>query len=321
MGALRREDQGVVVAGLGGYPAQPIQHLGLGGQLEPERRGRTVPPGGQAGYAPQVTAVTAGQEPPDRVFAAFGAGGADRSKLAGGRGLTWRAGPVVVRPAGGADEANWRADVLESLEHTREFRFPRPIRATSGRWVVDGWEAWQWVPGAADETRVSDVVRAGDAFHRAVAGLDRPKFAGALNHPWARADRMAWEEEPLPSDPMLERLAAEFRRVQSPLQMIHGDLLGNVLFADAAPATIIDWAPYWRPAGLGAAIAVVDAVCWHGAPVGSAGAWGQGVAEWEQLLVRALTFRIATFHLLGMWDSALAARHVPVVNAVVARAR
>ena len=116
---------------------------------------------------------------------------------------------------------------------------------------------------------------------------------------------------------MLERLAAGFRRVGSPAQMIHGDLLGNVLFAEGEPPTIIDWAPYWRPAGLGAAIAVVDAVCWHAFPIESVPASGRGIAEWEQLLVRALAFRMATLHLLDVWDSALAERHAPVVDAVV----
>ncbi len=228
---------------------------------------------------------------------------------------------MVVRPTAGGEEANWRADVLEHLEHTREFRTPRPIRAASGQWVVDGWEALQWVPGAADKTRVSDVVRAGDAFHRAIAGLERPTFIDTSDDPYADADRMVWEGEPLPADPMLKRLAAEFRPVESPSQMIHGDLLGNVLFAEGLPATIIDWAPYWRPAGLGAAIAVVDAVCWHGVPIESVPALGQGVAEWEQLLVRALTFRIATLHLLNWWDPALAERHAPVVDVIVALAR
>jgi uncharacterized protein (TIGR02569 family) len=227
---------------------------------------------------------------------------------------------VVIRPTGGGEEANWRADVLDHLEPTREFRVPRPIRATSEQWVVDGWEAWQWVPGAADETRVSDVVRAGDAFHRAIAGLGRPTFIDTSDDPWAEADRMAWEEKPLPADPMLRRLAAEFRRVASPSQMIHGDLLGNVLFAEGMPPTIIDWAPYWRPVGLGTAIAVVDAVCWHGTPIESIPALGQGIAEWEQLLARALTFRMETLHLLGLWNPTLAERHAPVMDAIVAPA-
>lgn len=211
--------------------------------------------------------------------------------------------------------------MLDVLDHSSEFRTPRPIRSQSGQWVVDGWEAWQWVPGAANETRVSDVITAGEAFHRAIAGLERPAFIDTADDPWARSDRMAWEEEPLPSDPMLDRLAAQFRPVESPPQVIHGDLLGNVLFAEGAPATIIDWAPYWRPVGLGSAIAVVDAICWHGVPIESASELGQGVAEWGQLLVRALSFRIATLHLLGAWNPGLSERHARVVDVLVALAR
>lgn len=225
---------------------------------------------------------------------------------------------MVVRPAGDPDEANWRAGVLERLAHTEEFRTPRPIRAASGRWVVDGWEALQWVPGTADESRLLDVVRVGTAFHQAISALARPTFIDTTDDPWSRADRIVWGEAPMPSDAMLERLAARFRLVESPSQLIHGDLLGNVLFSEGEPPTIIDWAPYWRPVGLGAAIAAVDAVCWHGAPIELLPVAGRSIAEWEQLLLRALAFRMTTLHLVNAWDSSQADRHAPVVDAVLA---
>lgn len=261
--------------------------------------------------------MTSRRIPTAAVFSAFGGGEAEPERLDGGRGLTWRAGAVVVRPTGGGNEANWRAGVLTDLVHTTEFRTPRPIRAASGQWVVDGWEALQWMPGKADESRVLDVVRAGTAFHHAIAALPRPAFIDTSDDPWARADRIAWEEAPLPSDAMFERLAAEFRRVESPSQLIHGDLLGNVLFAEGEPPTIIDWAPYWRPAGLGAAIAAVDAVCWHDAPIGLLPEVGRDIPEWGQLLLRALLFRMVTLHLVDAWNSSLADRHVPVTDAVL----
>lgn len=265
--------------------------------------------------------MTSPGEPSSQAFEAFGADFASRERLDGGRGRTWRAGDVVLRPTAGGSEADWRAEVLRDLEHTTEFRTPRPIMALSGAWVVDGWEALQWVSGAADETQVLDVIRAGAAFHRAVADLPRPPFLDTSDDPWALADRMSWDERPLPTDPILDRLAAQFRPVQSPSQIIHGDLLGNVLFAEGYPPAIIDWAPYWRPAGLGSAIAVVDAVCWHGTPVEALAELGADVPEWSQLVVRALAFRIATFHLLGVWNSAGAERYAPVVDAAVALAR
>lgn len=275
------------------------------------------------------------------VLRAFGVAGSTPVPLAGGRGLTWRAENIVLRPHDGPAVTDWRAGVLAELghaaetEHPAEFRTPRPVATRDGSWRSGDWEAWGFVAGAADESRVEDVVRAGRAFHRAIAGVERPAFldteSGAVRaatDPWARADRMAWGEEPLPTDPTLGRLAAAFRPVRAPSQLVHGDLLGNVLFADGQPPTIIDWPPYWRPAEFGAAIAAVDAVCWHGFPVRRLAALGRtahGAAaeadepEWTSLLTRALVFRIATLHLLGAWDAAAVAHHRPVVDALVGR--
>jgi len=261
--------------------------------------------------------------PDAATLAAFGVAGLPLARLSGGRGRTWLAGDVVLRPHDGAVVTDWRAEVLASLEHTSAFRTPRPLTTIDGSWRSGSWEAWQWLPGHADETRVADVIRVGNAFHRAIAHLDRPAFlapsAPCPADPWGRADRMAWGAARLPDDPTLDRLAAAFRPVRAPSQLVHGDLLGNVLFADAAvPATpaVIDWPPSWRPAGFGAAVAAIDAVCWHGVPVAQLDALGADVAEWDQLLVRALAFRIATLHLLGAWDAAAAARHSPVVDAL-----
>lgn len=105
--------------------------------------------------------------------------------------------------------------------------------------------------------------------------------------------------------------------METPSQVIHGDLLGNVLFAQGRPPALIDWAPYWRPAGLGAAIAVADAACWHGYPLDDL-AGHHGIPEWRQLLLRALVFRMTTLHLLGYWDDVQAERHAPIAEAVIA---
>lgn len=286
--------------------------------------------------------MTDGQPGP-HVLRAFGVHDRPLERLGGGRGRTWRAGDVVLRPSGDRLEARWRSATLARLDHTAGFRTPRPVAATSGDWVVDaraaaagdaagagagtgvstgddGWEAWRWVDGRTDPTRVDDVIAAGAAFHRAIAHLPRPDFLDHRDEPWSRADRMAWGGTALPDDPTLDRLAATFRPVTSPSQLVHGDLLGNVLFTPGEPPTVFDWAPYWRPAGLGAAIAAVDAVCWHGVAVGRLGVLGTGVPEWPQLLVRALAFRIATLHLLDAWDADQTARHRPVVDAVVQHA-
>lgn len=267
-----------------------------------------------------MPATTPTATPPGpATLAAFGAT-ESRILLAGGRGLTWRSGDVVLRPAGEPTEAIWKSDVLERLPTDAEFTVPRPIRADDGSWMHDGWQALEWVPGAADETRVDDVVRAGLAFHRALAHEPRPDFIATSDDRWSIADRLAWgddEATAMPVDPLLEALIAEYRPVTTRAQVIHGDLLGNVLFAPGRPPAVIDWAPYWRPPGVGAAIAVADAACWHGFDVASL-ADDRRIPEWRQLLLRALAFRITTQHLLGRWDAAFARRHEPVVATAIA---
>lgn len=265
--------------------------------------------------------VDAALPPAREVLRAFGASGAP-VLLPGGRGLTWRADEVVLRPAEAREETTWKSEVLSRLPESSAFTAPTPLRDDAGEWIRDGWEALRWVPGAADPTRVGDVVRAGLAFQEALAGHPEPGFIARAEHAWARADRLAWGEPDrdaalLAADPLLAALAAEYRGVDAPSQVIHADLLGNVLFAPGRPPAVIDWAPYWRPAGFSAAVAVADAVCWHAHPVERL-AEDFGIGRWRQLLLRALVFRMATLHLLGRWDDADARRHAPVVHAVIA---
>ncbi len=266
--------------------------------------------------------VPGAPQPSAAVLRAFGVGDRRPLLLPGGQGTTWRADGIVLRPHGDVREARWRSVTLARLAHTDGFRTPRPVPGTDGEWLVDGWEAWAWLPGATDPTRVEDVLAAGAAFHRAVAHLPRPAFLDLVDDPWSRADRLVWGPEPLPSEPLLDRLAAGFRPVRAPSQLVHRDLLGNVLFAPGEPPTVFDWAPTWRPVGFAAAVTAVDAVCWHGVRIGRLPALGQLAAApgWPQFLVRALAFRVLVLQLLGAWGDDQAARHRPLAEALLSGA-
>ena len=141
------------------------------------------------------------------------------------------------------------------------------------------------------------MLSAGVAFHTAVAGVPRPDFLDARDEPWSYGDRVAWEQAPIAGSAaglaLLEPLAEARRPVGVPAQIVHGDLLGNVLFAPGHPPAIIDWSPYWRPAAWALAVAVVDALCWHDASPALVERWSDQ-PEWGQMLIRALIYRIAT---------------------------
>ena len=256
--------------------------------------------------------------PPAEVLDAFGVRAPPR-RLTGGKGGTWQAGDVVLKPAEGEQETIWRAAVLSGLPESREFRVARPVRAADGAWVVAGWEATRWVAGRADLRRVDEVVRAGEAFHRAIAALSRPSFLDLRQDPWSYGDRLAFGEPVPPGSTapsaLLKPLLGVRRPIASPSQVVHGDLGGNVLFAEGLPPAVIDWPAYWRPPAWASAVAVTDAMVWHGVSPAVLDRWAH-LPEWGQMLVRALLYRIATWP-AARWTAPPDEAYRPTVQAVI----
>jgi hypothetical protein len=175
---------------------------------------------------------------------------------------------------------------------------------------------------------LDEVREASDAFHHAVRGLSRPAFMDERNDPWAYGDRLAWQAaEPDADDETLELIRCLTDRlgpVDDPDQVIHGDILPNVLVADGRPPAVIDWPPYFRPAGTANAVAITDAVTFRGGSLSLLDEWETG-DSWNQLLVRALLYRLGPTGLFAAHKRLMGSlvTHVervrPVVAAVLSR--
>jgi uncharacterized protein (TIGR02569 family) len=201
----------------------------------------------------------------------------------------------VLKPADDGDEASWVAELLTRLDEAG-FRLARPVRARDGSWVVDGWSASRLVVGETGPAgRWPLLLASARAFHAALPPAARPAFLARRTHRWALADRVAWDEstfEPLPDvRPLMDRLTAMVRPVRADCQLVHGDLSGNVLFAEGLAPAIIDFSPYWRPAAYADAIIAVDGLLWYGGGPGLLTLTGT-TPDFPQLLVRALIFRL-----------------------------
>ncbi|HEV2128880.1 MAG TPA: TIGR02569 family protein [Thermomicrobiales bacterium] len=224
--------------------------------------------------------------------------------LAGGQGEAFRCGDIVLKPCHDAEEGVWLARL--HLDITPDgFRLPRPVRARSGEWIVNGWQAWTRIEGEHDTNRWSEVIATCRAFHRATAAIARPAFIDSRCSRFARADRIAWDEAPTDCVPQIrstiEQLQSLLKPVHLPGQLIHGDFTENVLFADGVPPAMIDISPCWRPAAYAQAIVMVDALDWCGADA-SILELVTDIPEIDQLLARAEIFRIAIldgFHQQG----------------------
>ncbi|MFA9445409.1 phosphotransferase [Egicoccus sp. AB-alg6-2] len=256
---------------------------------------------------------------PRRVLAAFGLDAdAPRRHL----GSVWLYDGAVLKPVDHGPEAAWCADVLEAIE-VEDVRLPRPLRTPAGEAVVAGWCGWERLTGEPAPERWQDVLAVADRLYGALAHLERPGWLETKDDPWRRADRHAWGEAPLTShpSPRTHPLQALLNRVddlrppapeRSPAQVVHLDLLGNVLFADGAAPAVIDPTFYWRPAGYAAAVVAVDAAAWTEA--GTAPLEHLADRGHLDLLVRAARFRIARDVLEPDAEPARLAGHRRVVD-------
>jgi uncharacterized protein (TIGR02569 family) len=200
----------------------------------------------------------------------------------------------VFKPANlPADELTWQADVLPTIR-ARDVRLSFPQRSLGGDLVVDGWTAWSFLPGKHEAGRWLDVIGAGDRFHLALSGHARPAYVVGRTDPWAIGDRVAWGDlpiEPYRDVPHVTRLADHLAPIDARSQLIHGDLTGNVLFADGLAPGVIDLSLYWRPTAFATAIVLADALVWEGADESLLAGVGD-VDDIGQMLVRALIYRL-----------------------------
>lgn len=253
---------------------------------------------GQNPAAGPVASFTVSSPPPDHVRSAFSVNGLEPEHLPGGRGLAYRCGDIVLKPVENAAEASWLAASFEQLR-VDGIRIARPVRSSDGRWVVSGWSAQRYVSGRP-APRFEDVIEVGIELHRALAAVPRPRFLDHRDDLDTWADRVSWGDIPA-ADPKIGNgvgaaafaaLAAGRQPIVLPSQVVHGDLVGNVLFAGSAPPAVIDITPYWRPASWASAVIVVDAIAWGGAELDLATQFQQ-LPQWRQILRRALMFRLA----------------------------
>jgi uncharacterized protein (TIGR02569 family) len=246
-------------------------------------------------------ALASDRTPQRDVISAFGCDG-PASRLDGGQGSTYVVGNVVLKPAVDDAQAAWTGEVLTTVEQDG-FRMPRPVKSRDGRWVVDGWTAVERLEG---EHRLwggpwGEAVEVCGRFHSALAHLPRPAFLQRRTDPFAEADQLAWDETaavpPAPLTDTIHRIRSMTRPVHSSDQLIHGDFAGNLLFATGLAPAVIDFSPYWRPAGYAVALTIVDAILWYGEGVGLT-ARAAHIPELSQLLLRALLFRLTLDGLL-----------------------
>jgi uncharacterized protein (TIGR02569 family) len=254
--------------------------------------------------------------PPPDVVRRFGADPAELERLEGGEGRSWRVGPFVLKPAADAALVAWSATFVASLDTGGELRVARPLPALDGGWTVEGWSATVWLEGAPVDGGWERRLAVSEVFHRAAgrSPVGAPDLLLTARSPWAVADRVAWGEELHRGGAHagVDALVAAGEEVhrggggQGQRQVIHGDLCGNVLFADelGLPPAVIDLSPFHRPPAYADAVLVADAVAWEGAPPGLVERFTAARRDGAALVARAVVFRAVAALLVAVREPA-----------------
>lgn len=237
---------------------------------------------------------------PDHVRHAFGVrADGDATHLDGNTGGVHVVGTIALKQVSDPGEAEWEQHTLAALEPGDDVRWPRPIAAPDGRFVVDGWIADEFLPAlrpvAPDWAAVVD---AGRRFHRRTAHLVPPvAMLDARTHRWARGERHAFDEATVdlpPAAAVLDgELARRCRPDPRPVQFVQVDLAANVFVDPDGVPVVLDIAVGARTPGYASAVVIADALVWHRAGpelIALLEPDGDPVA----LVARALRFRLAT---------------------------
>ncbi len=219
---------------------------------------------------PPAILVSVADAPTADVVGAFGGEPSALVLLDGGEGTSWRAGNIVLKPAGQAEEVGWIAGFVEALDVGDHLRVAKQLRTPDGEHVRAGWAATEWLEGQHRSDRWDEALLVSRAFHNAsrTAPADWPTFMRNRSDPWSRATKIAWAEEPRPPLPPaaadLVDAMADLVRISTgsaQFQVVHSDLAGNLLFADELdlPPAVIDVSPQFRSVPYADAILVADA--------------------------------------------------------------
>lgn len=243
--------------------------------------------------------------PTEHVLDMFAVPG-DTEPVPGGQHESVRAGDLVLSPGRDASTRDALSpriarlavdlDTRRGRDH-RDLRIAMPVPARDGSWVVDGWAATRFEPGAVPLTDLVATRAVGAVLH---AELARHVPDPGLPHRedrWARAERVAFGEASVPvglgtdGTELLQVLVDH--REDTPLgpdQLVHADLAGTVLLDPRGAPVVVDITPYRRPVLWAEAVLVLDSVLWHAADPAVMDEWATGAAG--AAMVRAAIFRL-----------------------------
>lgn len=203
---------------------------------------------------------------PQSVYYAFNLSG-DGEKILGGQNNSYRFGNIILKKNDG-DNTNidYISEILNEIS-SRNYRIAKPVISNKGSYLEDGYIAAYYEEGHHIFDNIKETIRISKIFHKDIANyrIDRMQDA---NTQWSIAMDIIFRQRAIPnyvdSDNLkiCLKLINKLELPKDKLQIIHGDIGGNILYHNNLPPCIIDFSPLIAPSKMAEAIALVDYAAW-----------------------------------------------------------
>lgn len=253
--------------------------------------------------------------PPAHILASFQVPAARPVQLDPVWGRGWRCDRAVIGAADEPARAAWIARTMAKMRPAG-VSVSRPILSSDGRYSVSGWRARTFLSGHR-APRFDEIAMAALRVSEALKGESRPAFlhpptmSGQWNETdiYAAAEEAGFSEDPtqwvkaalrqdaVPREDVAlalgkaAELAAARGEITEESQLVHGDVLGCMLFDGYSDPVLTDLVPAWRPAAWPVALMVVDAMAWGNGSDALLDRWSH-IPDFWQLVLRAALYRV-----------------------------
>lgn len=280
---------------------------------------------------------------PEVVFDAFSISHSARQKLVKQTNSKFRLDKMVLAKISDNAKGTWSSLIRENLL-INQMVIAKPVRSSDGRFVVSNWKV-DIYPEGTPQRNVLDLTYIARLLNKELKLAEKPDFLrkapfniGSYTDIFQIADSIAFSSNPekvlsnyqnfINQSEMSEKFLRIFRELLSLRRSIELanqitvlDLFGNTSVDSTGTSVVVDLIPYFRPANYAIACIVVDSLIWDpgtsnhllNIPLNDNNA-PKAFPEWEQLLLRAMLFKLLVFLLHPKASSEYGAHLLQAVN-------
>jgi len=223
------------------------------------------------------------------------AGNTSAHVLPGGQNESVRAGNLVLKPVHESEKYLWVAESLNEIDF-EELRVAMPVRSREGNYIENSIGATKYYEATFSRDKIETKLSTCRKLNNVISNIPKPDAFDSWQNPWTKAQDLAWshsKSQNLQIPQEIKSLLNLREQIETPNQLVHVDLAGNILFAANDNPIIIDFTPGFYPKEYAEVLLLIDSIAWYDASIDCLDFLTLTGKLRRQLILRALIFRLS----------------------------